>query len=68
MYQYEYESIECNMDGFGFLEGNIYEIGDYQSIINKRAKDGWRYAGYLPTRQRGTGHVQKIALIFEKEL
>ena len=40
---------------------------NYLSIIEKRAGDGWRYVGYIPTKQRGTGHTQEIDLIFEKE-
>ena len=45
----------------------LVSIEDYRDIINARAKNGWRYVGYLPTRQRGTGHVQELDLIFEKE-
>ena len=48
--------------------GYIYSIEDYRSIISERAKDGWRYVGCIPTKQRGTGHIQEMDLIFEKEL
>ncbi len=68
MYQYEYETVSCELGGWGFGSGNIYEIDDYRSVIDKRAKEGWRFVGYIPTRQRGTGHVQKLDLIFEKEI
>ncbi|MBR5471913.1 MAG: DUF4177 domain-containing protein [Oscillibacter sp.] len=67
MYRYEYESVSCVLDGWGAFGGNSYGIEDYRNIINARAKNGWRYVGYLPTRQRGTGHVQELDLIFEKE-
>jgi len=43
-------------------------MADHREIINSRAKHGWRYVGYIPTRQRGTGHVQELDLIFEKEV
>lgn len=67
MYKYEYEKIDCSFGGWGAFNGNIYEVGDYQSVINERAKNGWRYVGYIPTKQRGaTGHIQEIELIFEK--
>lgn len=39
---------------------------DYQEIIDEKAKQGWRYVGYIPTKQRGTGHIQELDLIFEK--
>lgn len=67
MYQYEYEKISCELHGWGF-GGNVYETDNYRAIIERRARDGWRYVGYIPTVQRGTGHIQELDLIFEKEL
>jgi len=46
----------------------IYSIDDYRSVINKRAENGWRYVGCIPTKQRGTGHTQEMDLSFEKEV
>ena len=69
MFQYEYEAVEVGLSGWGPFGGNDYCLmADHREIINTRAKNGWRYAGYLPTRQRGTGHVQELDLIFEKEV
>ncbi|MBQ2902056.1 MAG: DUF4177 domain-containing protein [Agathobacter sp.] len=68
MYKYEYETVSCTLGGWGPLSGNDYLIGDYRSIIDKRARNGWRYVGYVPTTQRGTGHIQEMDLIFEKEI
>ena len=65
---YEYERVKCNYNGWGFLGGNVYNIGDFQEIINNRAKDGWRYVGFIPSKQRGTGHIQELTLIFEKQI
>ena len=67
MYRYEYETISCNFGGWGFVSGNVYNIENYRSVIEKRAGDGWRYVGDIPTKQRGTGHTQEMDLIFEKE-
>ena len=44
------------------------EIDDYRAEIEKRAADGWRYVGCIPTKQRGTGHTEEMDLIFEKEV
>lgn len=68
MYQYEYEKVSCDFGGWGLVNGNIYGIENYRSIIEERAKDGWRYVGCIPTKQRGTGHTQEMDLIFEKEM
>ena len=66
MYTYEYEKVIIEFSGFGLINGKIYGIEDYKDIINSRAKDGWRYVGFVPTKQRGTGHIEEIDLIFEK--
>ena len=69
MFRYEYETVEVGLSGWGPFGGNDYCLmADHREIINTRAENGWRYAGYIPTRQRGTGHVQELDLIFEKEV
>ena len=68
MYKYEYEKVKCELGGYGVLGGNVYSIDDYKSIIEKRAKEGYRYVGFIPTKQRGTGHIQELELIFEKKV
>ena len=67
MYRYEYETISCNFEGWGLGAGNVYRIEEYRSVIEKRALKGWRYVGYIPVKQRGSGHIQEMDLIFEKE-
>lgn len=69
MYKYSYEKVTCSFGGIGLFDGKIVEIDeDYQHIINEKAKKGWRYVGFLPIKQRGTGHIQEMELIFEKEV
>lgn len=67
MYIYEYEKVYIEFSGFGLFNGNIYGIDDYRKIIEQRASKGWRYVGFIPTKQRGTGHIEEIDLIFEKK-
>lgn len=68
MYKYEYETVRYDFGGWGIGSGNIYSIGDYRLVIERRAENGWRYVGFVPTRQRGTGHTQEIDLVFEKQI
>ena len=69
MYKYSYEKISYSFSGLGLFDGKIVEIDeDYHRIINEKAKKGWRYVGFFPTIQRGTGHIQEMELIFEKEI
>lgn len=67
MYRYEYETISCNFEGWGLGAGNVYRIEEYRSVNDERALKGWRYVGYIPVKQRGSGHIQEMDLIFEKE-
>ena len=66
MYQYDYETVSCTLGGWGLGAGNVYSVENYRAVIEKRARQGWRYVGYIPTRQRGTGHVEEMDLIFER--
>jgi len=66
MYKYEYEKVIFELTR-GVFSGNVYSIEDYKTIIEERAKNGWRYVGFIPTKQIGTGHIQEMDLIFEKK-
>ena len=62
MYQYKYITLYT---GGGFWLNN--STCEHRQLIDEQAAAGWRYVGFLPTRQRGTGHMQELDLIFEKE-
>ena len=40
----------------------------HREIIDRRAADGWRYAGYVPARTNSNGQPTEIDLIFEREV
>lgn len=67
MYIYEYERISSDFSGWGMLSGSKYGMEFYKEIINKRGQEGWRYVGFIPTAQRGTGHIEEMDLVFERE-
>ena len=67
MYKYEYEKVSCDLNGWGMFSGNVYGITDYKKIIEEKANNGFRYVGFIPTKQRGTGHIEELELIFEKK-
>ena len=68
MYKYEYVTLSCEVGDWGFGSGLIYEIEDYRAEIEKRAADGWRYVGCIPTKQSANGYAKEFDLIFEKEV
>ena len=69
MLEYEFENISCDDGGGGYsLFGGIgIETVRHREIIRQRAADGWRYVGFLPKCQRGSGFIETIDLVFERE-
>ena len=59
MYEYEYTTVI----GEGMAATKVKE---HREIIDRRAKDGWRYAGWVPSHISG-GEIVQIDLIFERE-
>ncbi len=67
IYTYEYERIHVYTGRVQWAT-NKSETKGQREIINRRAKDGWRYVGCIPAVQMGTGTVVEMDLVFEKEL
>lgn len=61
MMEYEFETVSVH-HGFAATR-----ISDHREIIRRRQKQGWRFAGWIPTGQRGYGYISEIDLIFERE-
>ena len=54
MYTYEYERIRVYTARVQWANSKSETTGS-REIINRRAKAGWRYVGFIPTTQLGTG-------------
>ncbi len=65
MYKYVYKRVKYSLEGWTPTSGNIYILEEHQEIINEMAKKGYRYVGFIPVKQRGTGHIQIMDLVFE---
>lgn len=60
MKQYEFEEVVM-----GGLFGS--RTVAHEAVIQRRAAEGWRYAGWVPVEENGHGVTQAISLIFEKD-
>lgn len=60
MKRYEYVPVEI---GWFFGSGTI----EHRDIIDRYAKMGYTYKGYIPTNINGEGRMKSIDLIFEIE-
>lgn len=61
MYIYKYEEIEVE----GFFTN---EYKGHREIIDKYAREGWRFVGTIPTEFRGHGVIERMDLVFEKKV
>lgn len=64
MYKYDYVKIKCQLTGWGFGRGSYYVTENYKKNIEDKAKEGWKYIGFISTKQRGSGYIQELDLIF----
>ena len=46
----------------------LIEAGVFSLKLDKRAQDGWRFVCIVPVTQRGTGHIERMDLVFEKQI
>ena len=61
MLEYEFEPVPASRGVF------VGKTLGYREAILRRAAEGWRYAGFVPKKQRAEGFIESIELIFERE-
>lgn len=62
-YEYKYEEVKFDIAVFRF------EMKDHSTIIDRYAKQGWRYVGWIPLKCANDGRAfLSLHLIFEKEI
>ena len=69
MLEYAFEEVACDEGGGGWslLGGFGMETAAHQKAIRRRAAEGWRYAGFIPKRQRAGGFIESIDLVFDRQ-
>lgn len=67
MRKVDFVEVESEITGYGFGKGLVNTFDGCQDIIRERIEAGWDYKGYIPTKTRGTGEIEVMTLIFQKE-
>ncbi len=67
MKKVKFIEIESELCGWGGFKGTKYVFPDINKTIEKMIKKGWEYCGYVPNTTRGTGEIEKLSLIFQKD-
>lgn len=68
MYRYEYVTLSAQDGKIEAKLKGLLSLDAYRDVIDARAAEGWRYVGYIPTRESIRGYTKSVDLIFEKEV
>lgn len=60
MYKYEYVTLRVKK---GITSVTLSE---HRAVIDEYAQKGYRYVGYIPTKESGYGILAEVDLVFEK--
>ena len=67
MKEVEFVKVWSELSGYGFGKGTRYSFEDVEETIREYITNGWEYCGYVPLETRGTGEIEVISLIFQRE-
>lgn len=67
MKKVEFVRVKSELCGYSFGKGTKYSFTGIEEIIEERLKNDWSFAGYIPIETRGTGDIETISLIFQKD-
>ena len=67
MKKVEFVRLKSELYGYGFGKGAKYGFEGVEEIIRERIESGWNYCGYVPLETRGTGDIETMSLILQKE-
>lgn len=56
------------MCGYSLGKGSKYSFNTVENTIREYMQDGWEYNGFAPLTTRGTGDMETITLIFQREV
>ena len=67
MKKVEFVRIKSELIGYGLGKGTKYGFDRVEEIIKERIENGWDYCGYVPLETRGTGDIETMSLVFQKD-
>ena len=67
MKKVEFVKVKSVLTGYGLGKGSKYAFLDVEEIIKERIESWWDYCGYVPVETRGTGDIETMSLVFQKE-
>lgn len=67
MKKVEFVRVKAELSGYGFGKGIKSSFEPVEEIIKERIQDGWSFEGYVPIETRGTGDIETLSLVFQRD-
>lgn len=67
MKKVEFVRVKSEVSGYGFGKGIKSSFESVEEIIRERIQDGWSFEGYVPIETRGTGDIETLSLVFQRD-
>ncbi len=67
MKKVKFVRVRSELSGYGFGKGTKYSFDGVEDIIREHIQGGWSFEGYVPVTTRGTGDIEELSLIFQRE-
>ena len=67
MRKVEFVRFKSTMTGYGLGKGSKYSFDGVEDVIREHIENGWSFEGYVPIETRGTGDIETMSLIFQKD-
>lgn len=67
MKKVKFVRVKSELCGYSFGKGTKYSFDGIEGIIEEHLKNDWSFEGYVPIETRGTGDIETISLIFQKD-
>lgn len=67
MRKVEFVRIKSETNGFAFVKGITNTFNGVEETIKERIENGWEFGGYVPLTTRGTGEIETMTLVFQKD-
>ena len=67
MKKVEFVRVKAELSGYGFGKGIKSSFDSVEEIIKERIMDGWSFEGYVPIETRGTGDIETLSLVFQRD-
>jgi hypothetical protein len=67
MKKVEFVRVRSSLCGYGLGKGTKYSFKGAEKIIKEYIENGWSFEGYIPIETRGTGDIETMSLVFQRD-